>query len=155
MADYNGTIRTAQLEARYKRNAAAGMREVHNELRIARLTYTFDGTEATTEVVDLACLGIEGAILLPHLSYASNDSSTDIDISFNLSANIAGVETAVSAVLAFDNTIAPFVRIEDQAPAVLAAADTVGITFVDAGIGSRPAGAIIMIEVAYLAPTAL
>lgn len=156
MANFNAAFKTAQLEKAYKRNVNPSYRDIHGALRIARIPYTFAGTEATTDTITLGALGVPGAKVIPELSrIRDTGGAQDLDVSMKLSANIDGVATDLSGVVAFDNASIAFTEIAGADLIELDAYDDLTLTISDGTIGAVTAGETIMVEIAYVAPNAL
>lgn len=84
-------------------------------LRMVRLPYTCDGTEATNDKLRLGYPRIKGTIL-PHLSRIINVGSGDTDADFILKkVDADGTETAICGSTAVDNDSVPLAVLSGNA----------------------------------------
>jgi len=156
MANFDSAFKTSQTEAAYKRNVNPSYRDIQGTLHIARIPYTFAGTEATTDTITLGALGVPGAKVIPELSrIRDTGGAQDLDVSMKLSANVDGVATDPSGVVAFDNASIAFTEIAGADLVELGADDDVTLTISDGSIGAVTADETIMVEIAYVAPRTL
>lgn len=153
MATFKTTFRTEQEQSTYKLHAQPSHRPVQSDLKIARFDYTFAGTEATTDVIELGSLGLAGAVVIPELSrIRDTGGAQDIDVSMKLTAMIGSTATDLSGVVAFDNASIAFTEIAGVALPALGASDVLRLTISDGAIGAVTAGETISVEVVYIAP---
>jgi hypothetical protein len=153
MATFKTTFRTEQEQSAYKLNAQPSHRPVQSSLQIAVFSYTFAGTEATTDVIELGALGVSGAIVIPELSrIRDTGGAQDIDVSVKLTAMVGTTATDLSGTVAFDNATLAFTEIAGSALVTLGASDVLRLTINDGAIGAVTAGETISVEVVYISP---
>lgn len=153
MVTFRTTLRTEQLESTYKLNSQPSFRPVQQDLKVAVFSYTFAGTEATTDVIELGSLGMAGAIVIPELSrIRDTGGAQDIDVSVKLTAMVGTTATDLSGTVAFDNATLAFTEIAGTALVTLGQADVLRLTINDGAIGAVTAGETISVEVVYMAP---
>jgi hypothetical protein len=153
MATFKTTLRAEQETAAYKLHSQPSFRPVQSELKIAVFSYTFAGTEATTDVIELGSLGVEGATVIPELSrIRDTGGAQDIDVSVKLTAMVGETATDLSGTVAFDNASIAFTEVAGTALVALGASDVLRLTINDGAIGAVTAGETITVEVVYVSP---
>ena len=153
MATFKTTLRTEQLEKAYKLHANPSFRPVQQDLKVAVFSYTFAGTEVTTDIIELGSLGMEGAIVIPELSrIRDTGGAQDIDVSMKLTAMVGTTATDLSGVVAFDNAGIIFTEVAGAALVTLGQDDVLRLTISDGAIGAVTVGETISVEVVYMAP---
>lgn len=144
------TLYTAQSERSYKLAQSPSHRPIQQNLKVARFTYTFVGTEAATDLINLGFLKTPNVYLIPELSRVTNISggSGDLDCDFTLqSVNTAGTAVSQTAAASLDNNTVAFVRASTYA--VVAETDYLRLLLSTAD--AVVAGEVLTIEIAYMA----
>lgn len=150
MATFDSTTYTAQQAKAYTRNVNPSFRELQQPLRYAVFSYTLAGTEANGDIINLGSLGVDNAIVIPHLSSLRDTGGTgDVDFDAKLNALIDGTSTDLSGVASCDNTRAAFADKSDPVPVEIDADDVLRLIISDASLGAVTAGETIIVEVCY------
>lgn len=130
MATFKTTIRTSQDDRATSLHKNPSLRDYQQSVHYAEISYDLAGTEANTDVIELICLQLEGARIIPELSRVINVGAgdADLDVTLNGVTEDGATTTALTTAASVDNNAVVFGRLADGTRPVLAGDDVVVAT---------------------------
>lgn len=156
MANFDTSIRAAQVARRKTRGDSPSFRPLQAGLRYAAFDYTVPASGFTTgSTISLGALGLAGARVIPELSRVV-DTGGDGDLHFDATlrkVDAAGANAvALSGTVKVDNASVALTRLASGATPELGAEDCLQLLVAWAGEEAFTPGETLRVEVAYVAP---